>query len=249
MSASIIQYARGGPHADQHQRSQRQCHPQPGPPPGAAEWAHPFARGLARLLDLLSDGGSLQQSGGAAEEPFDAKFGGFQGGTFDGVRQQLDYLRALGAGAIWFTPVLKNCQFLDGQPNEDLSRLRHPEFSGDRAAFRVRSRERGGRAAPVRRRGACAKASTSSSTSCSITPAMCSPMTPDRRRPFSATPYDPCAGATTTDPRDRLDVGGPSPTRRRMRRYFPTNCAAMNSFRRQGRGNPAGRTRWATSHR
>lgn len=37
----------------------------------------------------------------------------FQGGTFEGVRQQLDYLRDLGAGAIWLTPVLKNCVYFD----------------------------------------------------------------------------------------------------------------------------------------
>ena len=49
---------------------------------------------------------------------FDAKFGGFQGGTIEGMRQQLDYLKDLGVGAIWFTPVLKNCQFLDGRPND-----------------------------------------------------------------------------------------------------------------------------------
>lgn len=49
---------------------------------------------------------------------YDAKFGGFQGGTVDGIRQKLKYLKELGVGAIWFTPVLKNCQFLNGQPNE-----------------------------------------------------------------------------------------------------------------------------------
>ena len=48
---------------------------------------------------------------------FDVKFGGFQGGTIEGMRQKLDYLKELGVGAVWFTPVLKNCQFLDGQPN------------------------------------------------------------------------------------------------------------------------------------
>jgi glycosidase len=49
--------------------------------------------------------------------PYDATFGGFQGGTLAGIRQQLDYLQQLGAGALWLTPVLKNCQFLDGAPN------------------------------------------------------------------------------------------------------------------------------------
>jgi len=37
-------------------------------------------------------------------ESFDAKFGGFQGGTIEGMRQKLDYMKALGVGAIWFTP-------------------------------------------------------------------------------------------------------------------------------------------------
>src|SRR5205809_2115549 len=49
---------------------------------------------------------------------FDSPFGGFQGGTIEGIRQRLDYLKGLGVGAIWFTPVLKNCPFLDGNPNE-----------------------------------------------------------------------------------------------------------------------------------
>ena len=43
--------------------------------------------------------------------PFDGQHGRFQGGTFNGVRQQLDYLQRLGVGAIWLSPVLKNCQY------------------------------------------------------------------------------------------------------------------------------------------
>ena len=35
----------------------------------------------------------------------------FQGGTFNGIREQLDYLKTLGAGAIWLSPVQKNCQY------------------------------------------------------------------------------------------------------------------------------------------
>lgn len=46
--------------------------------------------------------------------PFDAKFGGFQGSNLKGVRQPLPYLKSLGAGAIWITPVLQNCQWQDG---------------------------------------------------------------------------------------------------------------------------------------
>ena len=45
---------------------------------------------------------------------FDQTFGEFQGGTFNGVMQRLDYIRQLGAGAIWLTPVLKNCQYEKG---------------------------------------------------------------------------------------------------------------------------------------
>lgn len=51
-------------------------------------------------------------------QPFDAPFGGFQGGTIEGVRQKLEYLKQLGVGAIWLSPVIKNCQFLNGQPND-----------------------------------------------------------------------------------------------------------------------------------
>lgn len=50
--------------------------------------------------------------------PFDSAYGGFQGGTIEGMRGRLDYLESLGVGAVWFTPVLKNCAFLDGRPND-----------------------------------------------------------------------------------------------------------------------------------
>jgi glycosidase len=45
-----------------------------------------------------------------ASMPYDKPFGGFQGGTFNGVRQRLRYIKELGAGAIWLSPVLKNRQ-------------------------------------------------------------------------------------------------------------------------------------------
>ncbi|MEH2080311.1 MAG: alpha-amylase family glycosyl hydrolase [Nostoc sp.] len=50
--------------------------------------------------------------------PYNENFGGFQGGTIQGIQEQLDYLKSLGVGAIWLTPVLKNCQFLDDAPSE-----------------------------------------------------------------------------------------------------------------------------------
>ena len=45
--------------------------------------------------------------------PFDAEFSKFQGGTYNGVRDQLKYLQQMGVGAIWLSPVLKNPQFDD----------------------------------------------------------------------------------------------------------------------------------------
>jgi len=50
--------------------------------------------------------------GGAPRNaPFDAQFSEFQGGTFNGIREKLGYLKELGIGALWLSPVLKNCQF------------------------------------------------------------------------------------------------------------------------------------------
>src|SRR5947209_9730434 len=43
--------------------------------------------------------------------PWDSEYGDFQGGTINGIRQQLDYLQKLGSGALWLSPVLKNCQY------------------------------------------------------------------------------------------------------------------------------------------
>jgi glycosidase len=51
-------------------------------------------------------------SASPAHQPFDdPSFSGFQGGKFSGVQQQLAYIKQLGAGAIWLSPVLKNFQF------------------------------------------------------------------------------------------------------------------------------------------
>ena len=44
-------------------------------------------------------------------QPWDQPWRDFQGGTFAGIKQQLDYLQELGVGAIWLSPLLKNCQF------------------------------------------------------------------------------------------------------------------------------------------
>ena len=50
--------------------------------------------------------------------PFDAPYAGFQGGTIAGMQAKLPYLRDLGVGAIWFTPVLFNGQKLNGGAND-----------------------------------------------------------------------------------------------------------------------------------
>jgi glycosidase len=50
--------------------------------------------------------------------PYDAPCSAFQGGTLAGIREQLGYLKQLGTGALWLSPVLKNNQLLNGQPNE-----------------------------------------------------------------------------------------------------------------------------------
>jgi glycosidase len=44
----------------------------------------------------------------------DPNFVDFQGGTFRGIQEQLPYLKELGVGAIWLSPVLRNLNFEKG---------------------------------------------------------------------------------------------------------------------------------------
>jgi glycosidase len=47
--------------------------------------------------------------------PFDdPNFFAYQGGKFSGIKAQLPYIKGLGAGAIWLSPVLKNAMFDPG---------------------------------------------------------------------------------------------------------------------------------------
>ncbi len=47
--------------------------------------------------------------------PFDSPdFFGFQGGNFAGIQDQLPYIKGLGAGAVWLSPVLENVPFEEG---------------------------------------------------------------------------------------------------------------------------------------
>jgi glycosidase len=72
--------------------------------------------------------------------PFDQPFGEFQGGTFEGIRQKLGYLRDLGVGAIWLSPVLKNCRYetgtFHGYGIQDFLHA-EPRFSSDPTAARA----------------------------------------------------------------------------------------------------------------
>ena len=43
--------------------------------------------------------------------PWDGDHGNFQGGTFRGIQEQLPYLKDLGVGALWLSPVQKNAQW------------------------------------------------------------------------------------------------------------------------------------------
>jgi glycosidase len=50
-------------------------------------------------------------AGPPKEMPFNKDVGEFQGGTLEGLRAQLGYIKGLGAGAVWLSPVLKNAQW------------------------------------------------------------------------------------------------------------------------------------------
>ena len=60
----------------------------------------------------------------------------YQGGSFEGIRQQLGYIRGLGSGAVWISPVLMNPQkFLDyygGYATQDYLRI-DPRFCANPA--------------------------------------------------------------------------------------------------------------------
>ena len=70
-------------------------------------------------------------------QPFDDPgFEGFQGGKFSGIKDQLGYIKDLGAGAIWLSPVLKNLQaheIYHGYGIHDFSRA-EPRFADNGSA-------------------------------------------------------------------------------------------------------------------
>jgi glycosidase len=70
--------------------------------PSPADWRDHWIYFL--LVDRFNNPGAPVN-----HPPFDdPAFSGFQGGRYSGVRAQLSYLKNLGAGAIWLSPVLRN---------------------------------------------------------------------------------------------------------------------------------------------
>jgi glycosidase len=105
----------------------------PTPFPSPADWRDHWIYFL--LVDRFDN-----PAGPPRDAPWDGQHGRFQGGTFEGVRRRLDYLADLGVGAIWLSPVLKNCQFSDstyhGYGFHDFLQV-EPRFSSNPARARA----------------------------------------------------------------------------------------------------------------
>ena len=79
-----------------------------GPFPSPADWRDQVIYFL--MVDRFNNPKALP-----VNKPYDdANYYGYQGGKFSGIQQQLGYIKNLGAGAIWLSPVLKNLQFDSG---------------------------------------------------------------------------------------------------------------------------------------
>jgi glycosidase len=77
----------------------------PSPFPSPADWRDQAIYFL--MVDRFNNPSSPPN-----HAPFDdSTFAKFQGGKFSGVQAQLSYIKGLGAGAIWLSPVLKNLPF------------------------------------------------------------------------------------------------------------------------------------------
>src|SRR4030095_5892668 len=78
----------------------------PSPCPSPAAWRDQWIYFL--LVDRFNNPAAPPRI-----SPFDGQIGVFQGGTFNGVPTQREYLEDLCVGAIWLSPVLKNRQSKD----------------------------------------------------------------------------------------------------------------------------------------
>ena len=103
------------------------------PFPSPADWRDQLIYFL--LIDRFHN-----PAGAPAHRPWDEEYDGFQGGTFNGVRAQLDYLQQLGVGALWLSPVVKNCQYeastYHGYGAQDFLQL-DPRFASNLGAARA----------------------------------------------------------------------------------------------------------------
>ena len=79
---------------------------QPGGPfPSPADWRDQVIYFL--MVDRFNN-----PAAPPVHQPYDdPNYAQYQGGSFSGVQQQLAYIKSLGAGAIWLSPVLKNLPF------------------------------------------------------------------------------------------------------------------------------------------
>jgi len=76
-----------------------------GPFPSPADWRDQVIYFL--MVDRFNN-----PAAPPVHQPYDdPNYGQYQGGKFAGVQQQLSYIKSMGAGAIWLSPVLKNLPF------------------------------------------------------------------------------------------------------------------------------------------
>ena len=79
-----------------------------GPFPSPADWRDQVIYFL--MVDRFNN-----PAAAPLHQPYDdPNYAQYQGGKFSGVQQQLAYIKSLGAGAIWLSPVLKNLPFDSG---------------------------------------------------------------------------------------------------------------------------------------
>jgi len=79
-----------------------------GPFPSPADWRDQVIYFL--MVDRFNN-----PAAAPVHQPYDdPNYAQYQYGKFSGVQQQLAYIKSLGAGAIWLSPVLKNLPFDQG---------------------------------------------------------------------------------------------------------------------------------------